>query len=115
MITVFHNTKCSKSRECLLLLEQSGQPYEIVEYLKRPPTAEELQLLIQKLGIKPIELVRQKEPIWKEKFEGKTLRSAQIIRAMVKYPILIERPIVIKGNKAVIARPLELAAKVMEG
>lgn len=95
-------------------MEQSGQPYEIVEYLKQPPTAEELQLLIQKLGIKPIELVRRKESVWKDNFEGKTLRNAQIIRAMVKYPILIERPIVIKGNKAVIARPLERAITVME-
>ena len=113
MITVFHNTKCSKSRECLLFLDQSGQTYEVVEYLRQPPTAEALKTLLHKLGIKPIALVRQKEPIWKEKFEGKTLRNEQIIRAMVKYPILIERPIVVVGDRAVIARPLEKVAEIL--
>ena len=110
MIKVYHNTQCSKSRECLLFLEDSNQPFEVVEYIKNPPTAGELKALIAKLGIKPIELVRKKEPIWKEKFEGRTLRNEQIIRVMVKYPILIERPILVNGDKAIIARPLEKAA-----
>jgi len=112
MLKVYHNTQCSKSRECLLFLSESGQPFEIVEYLKDIPTAEELKTLVKKLGIKPIALVRQKEPIWKEKFEGRKLRNEQIIRAMIKYPILIERPIVANGEKAIIARPLEKAADI---
>jgi arsenate reductase len=112
VIKVYHNTQCSKSRECLLFLEQSGKPYEIVEYLKDTPTVEELKTIIKKLGVKPIALVRTKEAVWQEKFEGRKLRNEQIIRAMVKYPILIERPIVVNGDKAIIARPLEKAAEV---
>ena len=113
MITVFHNAKCSKSRECLLFLDKSGQSYEVIDYLKHPPTAEELKALIKKLGIKPIDLVRKKETVWQENFQGKTLRNEQIIRAMAKHPILIERPIVIVGDKAVIARPLERATEIL--
>ena len=113
MIKVYHNTQCSKSRDCLLFFDEMKQPYEVIEYLKDTPSADELKVLITKLGIKPIALVRQKEPIWKEKFDGRKLRNEQIIRAMVKYPILIERPIVINGDKAVIARPLEKAAEII--
>jgi len=114
MIKIYHNTQCSKSRECVMYFDVIKQPYEIVDYLNNPPTAEELKALIKKLGIKPIALVRQKEPIWLEKFEGRKLRSEQIIRAMVKYPILIERPIVVNGDKAVIARPLEKANEILK-
>lgn len=113
MIQVYHNTQCSKSRECLLFLEESGKPYEIIEYLKDTPTFEELKALIKKLGIKPIALVRQKEDVWIEKYEGKKMRGDQIIRAMVKHPVLIERPIVVNGDKAIIARPLEKAAEII--
>lgn len=113
MIQVYHNTQCSKSRDCLLFLEESGKPYEIIEYLKDTPTFEELKALIKKLGIKPMELVRRKEKIWMEKYEGKKMRNDQIIRAMAKYPILIQRPIVVNGVKAVIARPLEKAAEII--
>lgn len=113
MIKVYHNAQCSKSRECLLFLEQSGRPFEIVEYLKDTPTFEELKALVKKLGIKPQQLVRQKEAIWQEKFEGRKLRGDQIIRAMVNHPILIERPIVVNGDNAIIARPLEKAAGIL--
>jgi len=109
MIQVFHNARCSKSRECLAFLNETEIEYEIVKYLETPPTVEELKILIKKLGIKSITLVRQKEPLWIEKFKDKNLTNSAIIRAMAKYPLLIERPIVINGDKAVIARPIENA------
>lgn len=113
MIQVYHNPRCSKSRECLLLFENSGQEFEVVQYLKDTPTAEELKILIKKIGIKPIELVRQKEAIWISEYKGKKMTPGQIIKAMVLHPILIERPIVINGDKAVIARPIEKAAEII--
>ena len=113
MIKVYHNAQCSKSRDCLLFFDEIKQPYEVIEYLKSTPTADELKAIIKKLAIKPIALVRQNEPLWKEKFEGRKLRNEQIIRAMVKYPILIERPIVVNGDKAVIARPLAMAKTII--
>lgn len=113
MIQIYHNSRCGKSRECLVFLENSGQNYEIINYLKEIPTLEELQEIIRKLDIKPIELVRQKEKIWIENFKNKTMTDDEIIQSMVSNPILIERPIVINGNKAVVARPLEKAAAIL--
>lgn len=107
MIQVYHNSRCGKSRECLISLEKSGQEYEIIKYLEDVPTFDEMKVIIQKLQIKPIELVRVKEKIWIEKFKNLTMTDDEIIQAMVANPILIERPIVINGNKAVVARPLE--------
>ena len=107
MIQIFHNARCTKSRECLAFLNDTKQDFEVIKYLETPPTFEELKEIISKLNIKPIELVRQKEPIWIEKFKSKKLSDDQIIQAMTEHPILIERPIVINGNKAVIARPAE--------
>ncbi|WP_269225857.1 arsenate reductase family protein [Flavobacterium eburneipallidum] len=107
MIQVYHNSRCGKSRECLISLEKSGQEYEIIKYLDDVPTFDEMKVIIQKLQIKPIELVRVKEKIWIEKFKNLTMTDDEIIQAMVANPILVERPIVINGNKAVVARPLE--------
>lgn len=107
MITIYHNARCSKSRECLAFLEDGNHKFQIVKYLEQPPTVAELTEIIRKLGIKPIELVRQKEPLWLEKFQGKKLSPKRILEILAKNPILIERPIVIHGEKAVIARPLE--------
>jgi arsenate reductase len=107
MIQIFHNNRCTKSRECLAFLEKSGQEFEIIKYLEKVPTVEELNTIIRKLNIKPIELVRQKEKIWMEHYQGKTLTDTEVIQALVSNPILIERPIVINGKKAVIARPIE--------
>lgn len=107
MITIYHNTRCSKSRECLTFLEDSQYKFHIVKYLEQPLTMEELTEIIRKLGIKPIELVRQKEPLWIEKFQNKKIGPKKIIEILAKNPILIERPIVINGEKAVIARPFE--------
>lgn len=107
MIKIYHNNRCSKSRCGVELLENSGKEFEIVKYLDTPPNLEELQHIIDLLGISPIELVRKNEAIWKENFKGKTLSDSDVISVMVENPKLIERPIVINRNKAVIGRPTE--------
>lgn len=107
MIKIYHNNRCSKSRLGLGVLEKSGKEFEIVKYLEDVPSKEELQDIINLLGIKPIELVRKNEAIWKQNFKGKNLSDSEIITAMINNPKLIERPIVINGNKAVIGRPTE--------
>ena len=107
MIQIYHNSRCGKSRECLAFLEDSGQEIEVIKYLDEVPTFDELKSIIEKLNIKPIELVRQKEKIWVENFKNKTMSDDEIIQTMISNPILIERPIAINGDRAVIARPLE--------
>jgi arsenate reductase len=104
MITIYHNPKCGKSRNALKFLEESGQQIEVVEYLKNTPAKEELKSVIQKLRIKAHDLIRVKEDIYKEKYKGKILSDDEWIDVLVENPILIERPIVINKNKAVIAR-----------
>ncbi|MGV6832526.1 MAG: arsenate reductase (glutaredoxin) [bacterium] len=113
MIQIYHNPRCRKSREGLAILEASGRDYEIVKYLDTIPSEETLSEIIQKLGISPIQLVRTKEAIWKEKFKGKELSNEAIVKAMVTHPKLIERPIVIHGEKAVIGRPPEAIKDIL--
>lgn len=107
MIKIYHNNRCSKSRSGLEVLEKSGKPFEIVKYLEDVPTEKELKDILKLLGMKPIDLVRKNESIWKELYKDKDLSDSEIIKAMVEHPKLIERPIVINGNKAVIGRPAE--------
>ena len=107
MIQIYHNPRCGKSRDCLTYLEQSGKEFQVIKYIETVPTVEELKIIIEKLNIKPLELVRKKEKVWIENFKNSTMTDEEIILAMVANPILIERPIVIDGKKAVIARPLE--------
>jgi arsenate reductase len=111
--TIYHNPRCSKSRETLALLEQSGATPRIIEYLKTPPSAAELKAIVAKLGIEPGDLVRKSEDIYKTQYAGKTLTAAQWIDAMVKHPVLIERPIVIKGPHAILGRPPENVKKLL--
>jgi len=113
MITIYHNPRCGKSRECLAFIENSMQEFEIIKYLENPLTFKELGVIIKKLNIKPIELIRTKESIWVENFKGKTLSDKEIIQSMVDYPILMERPIAVNGNKAVIARPFEKVKEII--
>ena len=113
MITIYHNPRCSKSRECTNFIQASGKDVEIINYMKTPFTAESLSEVIEQLAIKPIELVRTTEKIWKENYKGKDLSDAAIVKAMLADPKLIQRPIVVHGNKAVIARPLEVLKEIM--
>jgi len=113
MIKIYHNSRCSKSRCGLEILEQSGKPFEIVKYLDDTLSAKAIKDIIKLLGIKPIDLVRKNEVIWKEKFKNKTLTDTEIINVMVENPKLIERPIIINGNKAVIGRPPELILDII--
>jgi len=107
MIKIYHNPRCSKSRQGLEVLENSGKQFEIIRYLENIPSKEELTSIIEKLQIKPIELVRKNEAIWKENYKGKELSDLEIVTAMIQNPKLIERPIVINDDKATIGRPLE--------
>ena len=113
MITIYHNPRCTKSREGLCEIENLNQPFEIRKYLDKPFTKSELENVIKKLNIKPIELVRTKESIWIENYKGKDLSDTQIIEAMLQNPKLIERPIIVNGNKAVIARPKEKINEIL--
>jgi arsenate reductase (glutaredoxin) len=105
---IYHNTRCSKSREGLCVLEEMGADIEIRDYLMVPPTYEELDNLLKLLQAKPLDIIRQKEPVFLEKYAGKTRTRKQWIQAMMKYPILIERPIVVRGNQAIVGRPPSL-------
>lgn len=113
MIQIYHNSRCSKSRQCLTLIENSGTQFEVIKYLEKPITVIELNEIISKLKIDPIDLVRKKEKIWIEEFKNKVLSPKEIIEIMAKNPILIERPIVINKNKAVVARPVEKALEII--
>lgn len=105
---MFHNPRCSKSRETLSLLEARGVQPTIVRYLETPPSAEELDRVLTQLGMEPQELMRTKEDRYEELgLAGKELSRAEAIRVLVENPILIERPIVVRGGKAVIGRPPE--------
>ena len=104
---IYHNPKCSKSRQTLELIRSKTSELEIIEYLKNPLTAKEITVLLSQLNIKPLALVRTQEIIWRENYKGKELTDIEIINAMFENPKLIERPIVVKNNKAVIGRPTE--------
>jgi len=110
---IFHNQRCSKSRQGLALLENSNQNFEIVDYQNNPPTIEELKEILGMLDFIPIQLIRKNEAIWKENYKGKDLSDDEIIVAMHNHPKLIERPVVIKGNKAVLGRPPENIQKLL--
>jgi len=104
MLQIFHNNRCGKSRNCLTLVESSGKEFEIISYLTTPPSAEELKVVLNKLNISPIELIRQKEKIWIENYKGQNFTDEELISIMITNPILIERPILISEEKAIIAR-----------
>lgn len=105
--TVYHNNRCSKSRCALEYLDEKNAEYEVVEYLKETVDHKQLKEIISQLGIPAEDLIRKGEADYKEHFKGKNLSEKEWIDAMVKYPKLIERPIIVKNGKAVIGRPVE--------
>ena len=113
MIKIYHNPRCRKSREGVQLLENSNKEFEIIKYLESVPSEKELTEIIHLLNITPIQLVRKTEKIWKENYKGKELTDSEIIKAMIENPKLIERPIIINKNKAVIGRPTELISTII--
>jgi arsenate reductase len=107
-VTIYHNPRCSKSRQALQILRERGLEPEIVEYLKTPPDEDTLGALLDLLGLEPRDLMRKKEKEYKENgLENPSLTREALIAAMVAHPKLIERPIVIKDGRAVIGRPPE--------
>ena len=108
---IYHNPRCSKSRQTLEILKSNGIEPQIIEYLKDVPTKEELTELLQKLNMQAVDILRKGEAAYKENYKGKDLSNEEWIEAMVKFPKLIERPIVVKNKKAVLGRP---PAKVLD-
>jgi len=110
---IYHNPRCRKSRETLALLEENGINPEIRLYLESIPTKKELKGILKKLQIEAQSLIRKTEAVYKEHYKGKDLSEDEWIDAMITYPKLIERPIVIDGDKAVIGRPPENIMKLL--
>jgi arsenate reductase len=113
-ITIYHNPRCSKSRQTLALLEERGVSPEVILYLETPPAEAKLKDILAKLGMPPRELMREGEAEYKDNnFKDSSLSDADLLAAMVKFPKLIERPIVVKGNKAKIGRPPESVLELL--
>lgn len=104
---IYHNPRCTKSRQTLALIEEAGIQPEIIKYLERVPSKEELLDLLMKLNLKPADILRKGEAAYKEIIKGKNFGDEELIQIMLENPKLIERPIVVRGNKAVLGRPPE--------
>nr|VFK37124.1 MAG: arsenate reductase [Candidatus Kentron sp. SD]VFK41233.1 MAG: arsenate reductase [Candidatus Kentron sp. SD] len=112
--TIYHNPRCSKSRDALRMLKDRHLDMEIIEYLKNPPSEQELDQLLVKLDMEPRDLMRRKEAAYKAKgLDDPSLDRNALIRAMVETPILIERPIVLIDDKAALGRPLDKVAEIL--
>lgn len=111
--TIYHNPRCQKSRQSLELLRTNGVEPEIVEYLKETPTREELKQVLVKLNLKPQDILRKGEQIYKEKFKAMQFSEEEWLEVLIENPKLIERPIVVKGNRAVIGRPPETVLELL--
>ena len=113
-VKIYHNPRCGKSRQTLQLLQEQGVELEIIEYLKTPPSAGELDDILQKLGMEPRDLMRKKEAAYKANgFDDETLDRQALINGMISHPILIERPIVVSRDKAAIGRPPEAVLSLL--
>ena len=113
-VTIYHNPKCSKSRQTLELLREKGVEAKVVEYLKTPPSVAELRAILRKLGLAPRELMRRKEAAYKENgLDDQSLGEDRLIQAMVANPSLIERPIVLAGGTAALGRPPEKVLEIL--
>jgi arsenate reductase len=112
-VTIYHNPRCSKSRQTLALLQERGIAPRIVEYLKEPPDADRLDWLLQRMERAPREAMRQKEPPYRELGLAEETDRGKLIAAMVAHPILIERPIVVAGDKVALGRPPEAVLDIL--
>lgn len=106
-VTIYHNGECSKCKETNELLQDKGYDIEYRFYLFEPPTEAELREVLDKLHMQPSQLLRRSEPLFAEKFEGKELSEEEWLKVILGNPVLLQRPIVINGDKAIIARPPE--------
>lgn len=113
MITIYHNGECSKCAGALEIIQGKGIDYEMRYYLYEPPTVEELTNLLKKLNIPASELVRKTEPLYTEQYEGRDLTDEEWIKIINENPILMQRPVVVNGDKAIIARPPEKVFEVL--
>lgn len=111
--TIYHNPRCSKSRQTLQLLESKGIELEVIDYTKRPLSKNELKKLAALLDVGPCALLRTNEGIYKEKYKNKELSFEACIEAMVAYPVLMQRPVVVVGTKAVLGRPPENVLRII--
>ncbi len=115
-VTIYHNPRCSKSRQTLALLQDRGIEPEIIEYLKTPPARQELKDILGKLGLSPRDLMRKKEAPYREQgLDNPDLSDDQLIDAMLAHPVLIERPIVLADDRAAIGRPPESVLDILPG
>ncbi|MBL0342187.1 MAG: arsenate reductase (glutaredoxin) [Bacteroidetes bacterium] len=115
MLKVYFKPNCSTCRTALQLIKDATtEKIETIEYLVETPSVEELNEIVLMLGVQPEDIVRKKEPLFKEKYEGKKISGKQWLKILNKNPILIERPIIISGNKAIIGRPVEKIIKFFE-
>jgi arsenate reductase len=112
-VTIYHNPRCSKSRETLALLESKGVAPEVVLYLETPPTEEQVEELIDLLGVEPHDLLRAKEPPYRALGLSKGASREEVVRAIAQEPILLERPVVVVGRKARIGRPPERVLEIL--
>ncbi len=106
-VIIWHNNRCSKSRDSLCYLQENSQNITVFEYLKTPPTLEDINQVLEKLNIPAEELIRKGEEVFKSNFKDQKFSEQEWRKILVQHPVLIERPIVITGNQAVIGRPLE--------
>jgi arsenate reductase len=113
MIIIYHNPRCSKSREACSLIDTNGVEAEIVEYLKTPLNEKQIKGLLKKLGMKAEAIVRKGEDLYKTKYKAKKLSEAEWVKILAENPILMERPIIVKGNNAVVGRPPENIKKLL--
>jgi arsenate reductase len=113
MIRIYHNPRCRKSREALDIIRKAGHEPEIIEYLKTPPSASELKTLLDRMNMKPEEIVRKGEDLYKSNFKGKNLNDAEWLKVLVNHPKLIERPIVVSGDRVILGRPPEKVREIL--
>lgn len=112
-LRIYHNARCSKSRGACSLLAEAGVEAEVVDYLATPPSRTELEDLLNKLRMKPSELLRRGEAVFQERYAGRDLSEDEALEALLTHPILMERPIVVRGDRAVVARPPERVKELL--